>query len=310
VLERPSHVRLLVLVATFVAALGWVTDASAGPRDDIKSAYTTAKQQFNDLDLDTALSTLDGAVGRAEGAGLTGDPMLGPLHVLRGGIIFSNTGKKDQTLAAFKQAIAVDHNVQLPIELRSPDLVKLLEEARRSVPKPSNDPIIHTTPTQYPVGADLEINALANVALPDGAQLVLYWRKIGDTGEFTGVTMDTFGNYGTATIAAAEHADAGIEYFIYVFDAKQAALANRGDKERPMKLEAPEGGGGATGGGTGKDKPGKDKPGKDKKAKAGAKGACAVWWRGECILPRMYINIGVGTPPSRRISSSRRALAA
>jgi hypothetical protein len=280
---------LLALVLCTTSSVAW-----AGPRDDVKSAYTTAKQQFNDLDLDAALATLDGAVGRADGAGLSGDPVLGPVHVLRGGIIFSNTGNKAQTLAAFKQAVTVDHNVALPIELRSPDLVKLLEEARRGVPKASNDAIIHTPPT-YTRGADLEVTALSNVPMPDGAQLVMYWRKQGDTGEFDGVTMDTFGNHGTAVIPAAQHGDASIEYFIYVFDAKQAALANRGDKERPMVLEAPEGtlGSGPVGKGDGKgDGDGKGK--KDKK-RASGKGACKEWWRGDCILPRFFINIGVGT---------------
>ncbi len=286
--------RRLAALAPFVLAvllcLGAAT-AQAAPRDDIKSAYSAAKQQFNDLDLDAALSTLDTAVGRAEGAGLGADPLLGPVHVLRGGIIFSNTGNKAQTLAAFKQGVAVDHNVQLPIELRSPDLVKLLEEARRSVPKPSNDAIIHTPPTMV-AGADLEITALSNVPMPDGAQLVLYWRKKGDTAEFTGETMDTFGNFGSIVLPVAKHGDAGIEYFIYVFDAKQAALANRGDKERPLVIEPPEGGGAVVGGGTGKPKD-KDKKPKDKGPTG--KSPCKEWWRGDCVLPRMWIKIGLGT---------------
>jgi hypothetical protein len=214
------------------------------------------------------------------------------VHVLRGGIIFSNTGNKAQTLAAFKQAVAVDHNVQLPIELRSPDLVKLLEEARRSVPKASADPIIHTPPT-YAAGVDLELTALANVPMPDGAQLVLYWRKKGDAAEFTGETMDTFGNFGSIVLPVAKHGDSALEYFIYAFDAKQAALANRGDKERPLVIEAPTGGGGVVAGGAGKDKD-KDKRPKDKASPAG-KSPCKEWWRGDCILPRMWINIGLGT---------------
>jgi hypothetical protein len=294
-MPTPVRRRRLGLVPFVLATLLWsfAGVAWAGPRDDIKQAYGTAKQQFNDLDLDAALSTLDTAVGRAEGAGLGADPVLGPVHVLRGGIIFSNTGNKAQTLAAFKQAITVDHNVQLPIELRSPDLVKLLEEARRSVPKSSNDAIIHAAPA-YSAGADLEITALANVPLPDGAQLVLYWRKKGDSAEFTGLTMDTFGNYGSAVLTAADHADAGIEYFIYAFDLKQAALANRGDKDHPLVLDAPKGdGGGIVGDGKKDGKDGKD--GKTKKPKATGKSPCKEWWRGECVLPRMFVNIGIGT---------------
>jgi hypothetical protein len=272
-------------------ALAWTLApagvAHAGPRDDVRGAYDQAKEQFNNLDLDGALSSLDAAVARAEGAGIGTDPTLGPLHVLRGGIIFSNTGNKAQALAAFKQAVACDYNTTLPIELRSPELQKLLEEARRGTTRPSNDAIVHTAPA-YGRGGDVEFAAQANIALPDGAQLVLYWRKVGDAAEFTGVSMTTFGNFGTATVTAAEHADAGIEYFIYAFDANgSTTLANRGDKEHPMVIQ-PSGdaavvaGGGAKGG----DPKGKEEKPKNNKPKKN---------KGKSTLPRVFINLGFGT---------------
>ncbi|MBC8069087.1 MAG: hypothetical protein IAG13_12200 [Deltaproteobacteria bacterium] len=272
------------------AALLWTAvpgEAQAAPRDDVRGAYDQAKEQFNNLELDQALATLDAAVARAEGAGIASDPTLGPLHVLRGGIIFSNTGNRAQALAAFKQAVACDYNSTLPIELRSPELQKLLEEARRGTTRPSNDAIVHTAPV-YGRGGDVEVAAQANVPLPDGAQLVLYWRKAGDSAEFTGVSMTTFGNFGTATIAAAEHADAGIEYFIYAFDANgSTTLANRGDKEHPLVIQ-PSGdaavvaAGGEQGktGDDGKPEQPKNKPKKNK---------------GKSKLPRVFINLGFGT---------------
>jgi len=261
--------------------------ASAAGRDEIRSAYQSAKEQFNNLDLDAALAELDGAVSAAEGEGLGTEPMLGPVHVLRGGIIFSNTGNRTQTLAAFKQAVACDYNATLPIELRSADLQKILEEARRGAAKPGNEAFIHTPPP-YPRGAAIEFVALANLALPDGAQVVLYWRKVGDDGEFVGESMTTFGNVGTFALPAAKHGDAPLQYFLYAFDASGAkTLANRGDKERPMLLE-PSGeaatvadgdsGDPAVPGGSGGG--GESKPKKD---------------RGKSKLPRVFINLGVGT---------------
>jgi hypothetical protein len=261
-------------------------EAQAGPRDDVRGAYDQAKEQFNNLELDQALATLDAAVARAEGAGIASDPTLGPLHVLRGGIIFSNTGNRAQALAAFKQAVAADYNSTLPIELRSPDLQKLLEEARRGTTRPSNDAIVHTAPV-YGRGGDVEIAAQANVPLPDGAQLVLYWRKAGDTAEFTGVSMTTFGNFGTATITASEHGDAGIEYFIYAFDANgSTTLANRGDKEHPLVIQ-PSGDAAVVAAAGGTTKPGDNgKPEEPKKPKKN---------KGKSKLPRVFINLGFGT---------------
>lgn len=282
-----ARLRLLAVIAAGVLAFPAV--ALAGPRDDVRNAYATAKEQFNNLDLDPALAGLDGAVARAEGAGLANDPTLGPVHVLRGGIIFSNTGNRAQTLAAFKQAIACDWNSALPIELRSPDLQKILDEARRATPRPSNEAFIHTAPP-YGKGGDIEFAAQANVTIPDGGQIVLYWRKAGDAGEFVGESMTTFGNFGTLTLPAAKHGDASLQYFIYAFDASGAqTLANRGDKERPMLLEPSGDAAVVTGPGTGdptKPDAGTEDPGKPGKPKKP---------KGKSKLPRVFINLGFGT---------------
>jgi hypothetical protein len=281
--------RLRLVAAIAVGLLAFPAVAEAGPRDDVRNAYATAKEQFNNLDLDAALAGLDAAVSRAEGAGLANDPTLGPVHILRGGIIFSNSGNRAQTLAAFKQAIACDWNSALPIELRSPDVQKILDEARRGTPRPSNEAFVHTPPT-YARGADVEFTAQANVTIPDGGQIVLYWKKAGDSAEFVGESMVTFGNFGTFVLPAAKHGDAPLQYFLYAFDASgQQTLANRGDKERPMLLEPSGDAAVVAGGGTGDptqpegegEEPGK--PGKPKKPP------------GKSKLPRVFINLGFGT---------------
>ncbi len=270
----------------------WLTSATghATPRDDVRNAHASAKEQFNNLDLEAALATLDAAVSRAEGAGLGSDPTLAPVHVLRGGIIFSNSGNRAQTLAAFKQAIACDFNSTLAIELRSPDLQKLLEEARRGGARPSNAEFIHTAPP-YGRGGDIEFTALANVAIPDGGQIVLYWRKVGDTGEFVGESMTVFGNLGTFTLPAAKHGDASLQYFFYAFDASGSkTLGHLGDKERPGLLEpsgdaavVAAGVGDPTSSGTPTEGDDETKPKKPKKPK------------GKSKLPRVFISFGVGT---------------
>jgi hypothetical protein len=257
--------------------------ALAGPRDDVKSSYATALSQFGNLDLDAAVVTLDSAIARAQAAGLGNDAALAPLLVLKGGIVFSNTGDKGQTIAAFKEAVRVDHNAQLPIELRSPELQALLEEARKLTPPTATDAIVHTPPAPVK-GVDIELSALVNTPLPDNANVVLYWRKQGDKGEFKSVYMDLFGNSAAGKIAASEHGDSSIEYFFYAFDAGQKPLANRGDQDHPLVLafsgDAGGGGGavvvGGGGGGT------TDKP--KRKREPGKSG-----------LPRAWIGLGIGT---------------
>jgi hypothetical protein len=257
--------------------------AHAGPRDDMKSAYQLAQTQFNELELDAAQATLEAAVARAQGAGMAADPAIAPLLVLRGGIIYSNTGDRSRTVAAFQEAVRADYNAALPIELRSGELQALLDEARAGVPAPGTGPIAHTPPQVAP-GQDIPLEALSSVPVAEGVTMVLYWRKKGSKDEFAALYLDTFGNLGTVTVPASQHGDAGIEYFFYVYNGSQQSLANLGNKDKPLTLdmvegatgglvEGNEGGKGDGDGGEGRPKP---KPGTSK-------------W------PRVWINIGVGT---------------
>jgi len=246
----------------------------------MKAAYWSAVEQFNNLELDAAQATLEGAISSAQAAGLAADPVLAPLLVLRGGIIYTNTGDRTATIAAFEEAIRVDYQAQLPIELRSDELQVLLDEARRRAGQAPMEGVLHEAPTST-LGGDLEFEALMGVPMPDGAQVALYWRKMGET-DFQSVSMDMFGNLATATIPASEHGGSDIEYFIYAFDVNNQPLANKGDQDAPLMaagVGAPadtgteEGATGEGGGGDGEEKP---KP------------------KGPSSLPRVFINIGVG----------------
>jgi hypothetical protein len=143
-------------------------------REDLKAAYNKALGQYNNLELDPAKATLESALSSAA----ADDPMTAPLRMLKAVIIFSNTGKADETTAAFSDAVKADYNVSLPTELRSPDLQKLLDKARSSsgLTAPS-EAVQHTAPDLADAcGKDLVITAVAKEA-PEGGQVVLYWRS-------------------------------------------------------------------------------------------------------------------------------------
>ena len=212
---------------------------AANPRADLVSALSAAQEQFNNLELEAAQATLDAAIARATGMGLSGDPALAPLLVLRGGLVYSMTGDTGRTLTAFQEAVACDYNVVLPIELRSEDLQALLDQARQGV-QPPKDAITHTPPKLY-AGQPVSIEGLSSVPLSDGATLTLYYRPKGSEEEFDSVYMTTFGNLGYTTLDAAAHGDKGLEYFFYVYDGANQVLANRGDRDHPMILEVEEG---------------------------------------------------------------------
>ncbi len=207
--------------------------AAFDAREDLKAAYNKALGQYNNLEFDGAKSTLESALSGAA----ADDPATAPLRMLKGATIFSNTGKSDDTTAAFIDAVKADYNVALPTELRSPDLQKLLEKARKSsgASAPSES-VQHTAPAvDEACGKDIVFSALA-AQVPDGGQVAFYWRQVGG-GEFKTATMDTFGNLATVTLTASDHGDKPVEYFFYVFDSANKELGNRGDQESPLKLD-------------------------------------------------------------------------
>lgn len=209
--------------------LSAMLDANA----DLKAAYVKALGQYENLELDQALAGLDAALATASAE----DPATAPLRMLRAVIIFSNTGKADKTSAAFVDAIKADYNIALPTALRSPDLQKILDKARKaSGGKAIDEGLVHTSPDVADAcGKDISFNARARL-VPEGGQVAFYWRPAG-SGEFKTAAMDIFGNLASLTLTASDHGDKPIEYFIYVFDAANKEQGNKGDSENPIKLD-------------------------------------------------------------------------
>lgn len=242
--------------------------AHADPLDDLKSTYNKALGQYNNLELDPALETLDSALASAP----EDDPTTAPLRMLRAVIIFSNTGKKDLTVAAFVSAVKADYNIALPPDLRSPDLQKLLDRARKeSKAEPPAEAMRHSSPSAEGCGSDLKFQTVTP-GVPDGGQAVLYWRPAGDTGEFKSVTMDNFGSIATATLVSSDHGDKSVEYFLYVFDGANKPLGNKGDQEHPLTASVS----------CTKDEPKAPEPEPEPP-------------KPTTTLPRVFINIGLGT---------------
>jgi len=271
-----------------VLALGLVlaspATAQASPRDNMREAYATALDQFNNLDYPAADAAIEAGIQAAEAEGAGSDPVLASLYVLRAALLYSNEGEGAQAriVEAMKRAAALNYHVVVPLEVRSDELQAYLDQARQTVSGPS-DAITH----QYPepaCGGDLVFEALLGV--PDGGQAALYWRKAGE-GEFTSAAMDTFSNVAVAVIPADEHEDADIEYFIYAFDASNNPVANLGLQEDPRVLPqncapivVPEG---PTD--DGEDVSEEEPEVSDKSPKETDAGA----------LPKVWINIGLGT---------------
>lgn len=228
----PGHRRLSQALGAVLGLLCLGSSvAHAGPRDDLKTAYNKAFGQYNNLELDQALAVLDDAIKAAPSAD---DPALAPLHVLRAGVIFSNTGDAEATKKALAEAVKVDYNVQVPVELRSDQFQALLEEARKDAGTAPDEAVRHNPPTPV-CGEDLTFDFVVSGRQDDG-QVIFYWRRKGQT-DFQTVDMDTFGNLATAVVAADGHGDESIEYLVAVFDGNEKSVASKGAQDAPLVLE-------------------------------------------------------------------------
>jgi hypothetical protein len=256
------------------------TTVLATPRGDITEDWIEALDQFAELELDSAKGTIDASIARAEGAGLANDPSLARLYVLKGGIEQSLNGDDGKTMEAFQRAVELDWNVELPIELQSDKLSQMLEQARGAVAKPGEG-VIHTPPA-IAKGGEVNISALANLKLAEEDQIALYHRKLGSDAEFQPVYLKRHGNMGEVVLPPESHGDVGLEYFFYVYDVNTKPLAGLGDQEHPLKVEAS--GEAAVGTGEGGTGEGGDDGGKKPKKP-----------REKSKLPRVFINIGIGT---------------
>jgi hypothetical protein len=279
----------LTLALTTALGLGLTSfEAEARPRDDMRAAYDNALRLFNDLELDAAITTVDTAISNAQAAGAGQDPTLASLYLLKAALIYSNEGDgaADRIVGEMQNAAQLNYYVVIPVEVRSEGLVNYLAQAQARVGSAPSEPIQHTMP-EPACGTDLVVEALLGV--PDGGLAALYWRPVGGLGatEFKSVEMTTFSNVADYVIPAAEHGDMDIEYFIFAFDANNQAVANKGTQEDPMLFTQGCGGGGAAptdgedplAGGEEEEGAGEDKP----------KGPS------DTLLPRVWINLGVGT---------------
>ncbi|TPV92673.1 MAG: hypothetical protein B7733_24400 [Myxococcales bacterium FL481] len=220
----------LGLIAALAAA-----PVEASPRSDMRKAYADALRLFNDLELDQALATIDGAIQKAERGPAAEDPVLASLYLMKAALLYSNAGEeaRDPILAAMQRAVALNYFVVMPLEVRSDGLNQFLELARQNGGQSPDEAIGHVMP-ETACGEDIHVEALLTV--PDGGEAAVYWRRQG-TGEYYSLTMNVFSNVAEAVIAADEHQDHDLDYFIYAFDAGEEPVANLGNENQPLTLQ-------------------------------------------------------------------------
>ncbi len=264
------------LLLTVAGMMTTPEEASALPRNDMRAAYGKALAAFNDLEIEAALETVDGAIAEAASSGSGDDPVLASLFLLRAGLRYSLEGADGRAavLEDLTRAVTLNYYVVVPLEFRSEELSAFLTEARRMSGRKAPSRIEHTLPV---VACEQDIQFEALLGVPDGGTAVLYWKRA-SAETFQEVEMEVFSNVAETTVSAPEHGDFDVEYAIYSFDANGQAAYNKGTADQPIvlrlgcKVEDPVPAGAGSGGTADEGPPKEVVP-----------------------LPRVWINLGLGT---------------
>jgi tetratricopeptide (TPR) repeat protein len=180
--------------------------AHADPKSDIAAKSKQAMESYDLMDYEAAKKLLNQALATAKKAKLDKDPVTAHVYLDLGIAAFANSDP-DTAKVAFQSAVQIDPKIKIDAAYKSPELDKLLEEARsetggggEKAPKGGGDSGVDCTTVkgfQHDIidsgkrGAPQEISALVGSDLK-ASKVSMFYRAEGAT-EFTEVKLTAQG---------------------------------------------------------------------------------------------------------------------
>lgn len=229
------------------------SSAFADAKADINAKSKEAMENYDLMEYDAAKKLLEQAIAIAKKAKLDKEPGAAKVY-LRLGITEFAAGNADAAKEAFATAVAIDPKVQIDAAYKSPDLTKLLDEARKSggaatqpdaTPDLPAEPEIdcaavkglqHTIIDTAPAAAPAKMEAVVGGDISP-AKVAIMYRAAGAV-DFTEVKMTKEGNCKyTGAIPAAAMKGELVHYYVGAFDANNKVIAAKGSSGSPNILE-------------------------------------------------------------------------
>ncbi len=262
-------------VAATLLGLGLLGTAHADPKGDVKAKTKEAMENYDLLEYDTAKKLLDEALTIAKKHKLDKDPGTAQSYLDLGLTLFA-AGDTDGAKAAFASAAAIDPKIEISAAYKSPELNKLLDEARASSAgssdtgsEPASADAIdcsevkglqHTIIDTAPAGAPLAIEALVGPDVTATKVAVMFRDE--HASEYNEVKLEKTGECKyTGSIPASAMKGSLVHYYVAAFNDVNKPIAAKGSSGAPNLIEiagtAPAGrgdnedpiGGGESGGG-------------------------------------------------------------
>jgi hypothetical protein len=240
--------RAWVVAAVLVAA----SSAYADPKGDITSKSKEAMENYDLMDYDAAKKLLNQALASAKKAKLDKDPVTARVYLDLGLAAFAG-GDIEGAKVAFISAVQIDPKIQIDAAYKSPELTKMLDEAKSggSAGKPDGgnpEPVLdsvdcttvkglqHTIIDTAPSAAPQPIEALVGGDIAP-IKVSVFYRVEGAT-DFTEVKLGKQGDCKyTGAIPAAAMKGSLIHYYVAALDGNNKAIAAKGSSGSPNILE-------------------------------------------------------------------------
>jgi hypothetical protein len=251
--------RVFSLVAPVVAILLFAGPAHADPRGEVSAKIKTAMEAYDSFDYDGAKKQLTAAIASAKKSKLDKDPVTAKAYLDLGIVAFA-VPDADAAKAAFVDAVKIEPKIQIEVAYKSPELAKLLEQARSeagsggagNAPIGGNEPPLdlggggadcssvkgleHTLIDTAKAGAPQPIEVMLGSDVKASRVSVMY-RKEGMT-DFTEVKLTKQGDCKyTGAIPAAAMKGSLVHYYVAAFNEGAKPVASKGSSGSPNIIE-------------------------------------------------------------------------
>ena len=227
--------------------------AFADAKGDIGAKSKEAMENYDLMEYDAAKKLLNQALAIAKKGKLDKDPVTARIY-LQLGIAEFAAGNADAAKVAFVSAVQIDAKVQIDAAYKSPDLTKLLDEAKKEAgggggkePTPDlpAEPEVdcaavkglqHTIMDTAPAAAPAKMEALVGGDITPVKVAIMY--RAGGATDFSEVKMTKEGDCKyTGAIPAAAMRGELVHYYVGAFDANNKVIAAKGSSGSPNILE-------------------------------------------------------------------------
>ncbi|HET9993421.1 MAG TPA: hypothetical protein VFQ65_33020, partial [Kofleriaceae bacterium] len=121
--------RVFRFLAPIVAVLLFAGPAHADPKGDVNAKIKAAMEAYDSFDYDGAKKQLTAGIQIGKKSKLDRDPVMAKAYLDLGIVAFA-IPDADAAKAAFIDAVKIDPKIQIDVAYKSPELAKLLDQAR------------------------------------------------------------------------------------------------------------------------------------------------------------------------------------